>query len=115
VCRSRPGARAQVPGARRGPPAVAYQGAPGAYSEGAAVKAVPGCRPLPCEQFDTAFEALSQWQAERAVLPIENSLGGSIHAVYDLLIRCGALISQRVPMHALCCCRTSACAPAPAA
>jgi arogenate/prephenate dehydratase len=24
---------------------------------------------------------------ERAVLPIENSLGGSIHTVYDLLIR----------------------------
>jgi len=42
---------------------------------------------MPCEQFEVAFQALSQWMAERAVLPIENSLGGSIHAVYDLLLR----------------------------
>ena len=66
---------------------MAYQGAPGAYSEGAALRAVPGSELLPCEQFETAFEALSAGAAGRAVLPIENSLGGSIHAVYDLLIR----------------------------
>ncbi|GAB4815017.1 hypothetical protein N2152v2_002063 [Parachlorella kessleri] len=66
---------------------VAYQGVPGAYSESAALKACPGWEPLPCEQFEVAFQALSQWMAERAVLPVENSLGGSIHAVYDLLLR----------------------------
>ncbi|PRW61501.1 Arogenate dehydratase prephenate dehydratase chloroplastic [Chlorella sorokiniana] len=66
---------------------VAYQGVPGAYSEMAALKACPGWEPLPCEQFETAFQALSQWMAERATLPVENSLGGSIHAVYDLLLR----------------------------
>jgi len=85
---ARAGAQLAAPAAVRA--RVAYQGAPGAYSEGAALKAVPDGEPLPCEQFEVAFQALSQWLAERAVLPIENSVGGSIHTVYDLLLRCGA-------------------------
>jgi len=70
-----------------GPPRVAYQGVPGAYSEVAAAAAAPGSDPLPCAQFEVAFQALSQWMADTAVLPIENSAGGSVHAVYDLLLR----------------------------
>ena len=66
---------------------VAFQGMHGAYGEAAAVQAVPGCEPLPCEHFETAFQVLSQWLAEHAVLPVESSAHGSIHAVYDLLIR----------------------------
>ena len=66
---------------------VGYQGVPGAYSEAAAMKACPGLELLPCDQFEVAFQALSQYLCSRAVLPIENSLGGSIHAVYDLLLR----------------------------
>ncbi|XP_040992471.1 arogenate dehydratase 2 isoform X3 [Juglans microcarpa x Juglans regia] len=66
---------------------VAYQGVPGAYSESAAEKAYPNCEAVPCEQFDTAFEAVEKWLVDRAVLPIENSLGGSIHRNYDLLLR----------------------------
>lgn len=42
---------------------VAYQGAPGAYSEMAALKALPGWEPMPCPQFETAFQALSQASA----------------------------------------------------
>ena len=66
---------------------VAYQGVPGAYSESAARKACPEAEPLPCDQFEVAFQALAQWLADTAVLPIENSLGGSIHTVFDLLIK----------------------------
>lgn len=66
---------------------VAYQGVPGAYSESAADKAYPNCEAVPCEQFETAFEAVERWLVDRAVLPIENSLGGSIHRNYDLLLR----------------------------
>ncbi|KAI4382340.1 hypothetical protein MLD38_008316 [Melastoma candidum] len=66
---------------------VAYQGVSGAYSESAAEKAYPNCEAVPCEQFDTAFQAVERWIVDRAVLPIENSLGGSIHRNYDLLLR----------------------------
>eukprot|EP01018_Ginkgo_biloba_P008563 Gb_17286 [translate_table: standard] len=66
---------------------VAYQGVPGAYSEAAASKAYPRCEPIPCDQFEVAFQAVELWIADRAVLPVENSLGGSIHRNYDLLLR----------------------------
>ncbi|XP_010541749.2 PREDICTED: arogenate dehydratase 5, chloroplastic [Tarenaya hassleriana] len=66
---------------------VAYQGVPGAYSEAAAGKAYPNCEAIPCDQFDVAFQAVELWIADRAVLPVENSLGGSIHRNYDLLLR----------------------------
>ncbi|KAK2993725.1 hypothetical protein RJ640_003724 [Escallonia rubra] len=62
-------------------------GVSGAYSESAAEKAYPGCEAVPCEQFDIAFQAVENWLVDRAVLPIENSLGGSIHRNYDLLLR----------------------------
>ncbi|WOL01618.1 arogenate dehydratase/prephenate dehydratase 6, chloroplastic-like [Canna indica] len=66
---------------------VAYQGVPGAYSEAAAAKAYPNCNAIPCDQFEAAFQAVELWVADRAVLPVENSLGGSIHRNYDLLLR----------------------------
>ncbi|KAG6436110.1 hypothetical protein SASPL_100993 [Salvia splendens] len=61
---------------------MANQGVPGAYSEAAAGKAYPKCEAIPCDQFEVAFQAV-----DRAVLPVENSLGGSIHRNYDLLLR----------------------------
>jgi len=84
-------ARSVAAAASQGPPRVAYQGVPGAYSEVAAAAAAPGADPLPCAQFEVAFQALSQWMADTAVLPIENSAGGSVHAVYDLLLRYSGL------------------------
>ncbi len=80
-------ARAQIHAPAGAAQRVAYQGVPGAYSESAARKACPGAEPLPCEQFEVAFQALTQWLADTAVLPIENSVGGSIHTVFDLLIK----------------------------
>lgn len=66
---------------------VAYQGVPGSYSEDAALKAYPKAETVPCDEFEAAFQAVELWLADKAVLPIENSVGGSIHRNYDLLLR----------------------------
>jgi hypothetical protein len=49
----------------KSPDRVAYQGVPGAYSEMAARKACPGCEPLPCEQFEVAFQVRAAQQTMR--------------------------------------------------
>lgn len=67
---------------------VAFQGERGAYSEAAAVAFFgETIEPLPCPDFDTVFEVVTGGQAQRGVLPVENSLAGSIHRNYDLLLR----------------------------
>lgn len=44
---------------------VAYQGAPGAYSEAASKIAYSDCELLPCKTFDNAFTSVEQWIADR--------------------------------------------------
>ncbi|XP_047978553.1 arogenate dehydratase/prephenate dehydratase 1, chloroplastic-like [Salvia hispanica] len=66
---------------------IAYQGVPGAYGEDAAVKAYPNCETIPCHDFVDAIQAVEKGCAEEAVIPIENSIGGSVHTNYDLLLR----------------------------
>lgn len=42
---------------------------------------------MPHESFELAFKAVANREVDYAVVPIENSLGGSIHSNYDLLLR----------------------------
>lgn len=66
---------------------VAYQGTPGAFGENLAAKLCPDLEPLPCAQYEDVFLALSGFAADRGLVPIEDSLGGSIHDVLDLFMR----------------------------
>ena len=65
---------------------IAYQGEPGAYSEAAALRFSPHAETIPCESFDQVFAAVQTGKATHGILPIENSIGGSIHRNYDLLL-----------------------------
>ena len=65
---------------------IAYQGEPGAYSEAAALVFAPGAEAVPCRSFDEVFAAVSEGRVTRGIVPMENSIGGSIHRNYDLLV-----------------------------
>jgi len=67
--------------------AVAYQGEPGAYTEDAALRFFgKSTRGVPYENLDLVFEAVERGDAPFALVPVENSLEGSITRVYDLLL-----------------------------
>ncbi len=66
---------------------VAFQGEPGAYSEQAVFDYCRDVETLPCETFDDVFAAVASGACESGLVPIENSLAGSIHQNYDLLLR----------------------------
>lgn len=77
--------------ARPGKPAtmlrVAYQGEPGAYTEQAAMQFFGAADYIPCNSFRDTFTALASGATDRAAVPIENSLAGTIHENLDLLLK----------------------------
>ena len=66
---------------------VAFQGEPGAYSEQAVFNYFGNVETQPCESFDVVFDSVVSDTCEFGLIPIENSLAGSIHQNYDLLLR----------------------------
>lgn len=71
---------------------VAYQGERGAFSESAAMRLLGETATLPFASFEEMFDAVRRGDADCAIAPIENSLAGSIHRNYDLLLDSGLAI-----------------------
>ena len=84
---------------------IAFQGAPGAYSDLACREAYPAMRTLPCRTFEDAFAALAKGRARLAMIPIENSVAGRVADIHHLLPDSGLFIVaehfQRVNHHLL--------------
>jgi len=67
---------------------VSFQGEPGAFSQAAARQlAGEGFTPIPLPTFQEVFESVASGKCDAAVIPIENTLHGSIHENYDHLLR----------------------------
>jgi prephenate dehydratase len=84
---------------------IAFQGAPGAYSDLACRHVFPDMRTLPCNQFEDAFAAVREHRAELAMIPIENSVAGRVADIHHLMPDSGLFIIgehfERVNHHLL--------------
>jgi len=84
---------------------IAFQGAPGAYSDLACRRVFPAMTTLPCAAFEDAFAAVREGRAALAMMPIENSVAGRVADIHHLMPDSGLFIIaehfERVSHHLL--------------
>src|SRR5579863_8591570 len=84
---------------------IAFQGAPGAYSDLACRHVYPAMTTLPCAAFEDAFAAVREGHAVLAMMPIENSVAGRVADIHHLMPDSGLFIIaehfERVSHHLL--------------
>jgi prephenate dehydratase len=84
---------------------IAFQGAPGAYSDLACRRVFPAMTTLPCAAFEDAFAAVREERAVLAMMPIENSVAGRVADIHHLMPDSGLFIIgehyERVNHHLL--------------
>jgi prephenate dehydratase len=69
---------------------VAFQGEKGAFSQQAVHQLLgESVEVVPCQRFDEVFKSLAEKRVDAAVIPIENTLHGSVHENYDHLLHFG--------------------------
>lgn len=73
---------------------LAIQGEAGSFSEEAAKRMVPGCCVVSCAQSAEVFDRLERGSVAGAVIPIENSLAGSVAEHFDLLLAHSVFIQR---------------------
>ena len=64
---------------------IAYQGEPGANSHIVSLQHYPDWEPVPCASFEDVFAAVEGGDAERAMIPIDNSIAGRVADIHHFL------------------------------
>jgi len=82
---------------------IAYQGEPGAYSEAAGLKFHAAADLMPNPSFEDVFKAVLSGTATHGILPVENSIGGTIHRNFDLLAENDLSIVAEVELRVVHC------------
>jgi prephenate dehydratase len=86
-------------------PSVAFQGVRGAYGEMAALQVALDAAPMGLPTFHEVLEAVVTGRADLGVIPVENSLAGTVYQALDLLpetdLHITGEIIQRVHHHLL--------------
>jgi len=77
---------------------IAIQGELGAFSHEAAQRMVPGCVVVPCTRSAEVFDRVERGSVAGAVIPIENSLAGSVAEHFDLLLSRDVFIQCEFPL-----------------
>jgi prephenate dehydratase len=75
---------------------VAFQGERGAYGEMAALQYFPRARLAPKKSFRDVFDAAETGGADCIVVPVENSIEGSVNEIYDLLLQTKMIVIGEV-------------------
>src|SRR5260370_40777662 len=77
---------------------IGYQGEPGAYSEEALHATFPTAKPQAFRTLRHAFHRVADQSVDFALVPVENSQGGSVLETYDLLLEYRALVTAEVAL-----------------
>lgn len=85
----------------RAPRVIAYQGEPGSNSDAASREVYPNLERLPCATFEDVFAAITEGQADLAMIPVENSIAGRVADIHHLLPESGMHIvgEHFMPIH----------------
>lgn len=76
---------------------ISFQGERGAFTELAAIQYFGGKeKTMPAARWEDVFESVESRKTSYGIIPIENSLGGSIHRNYDLLLHHGLYITGEI-------------------
>ena len=78
---------------------VAFQGERGAYGEMAALQYFSRARLDPKKSFQDVFDAAENGGSDYVVVPVENSIEGSVNEIYDLLLETKLRVIGEVYQH----------------